>query len=470
LTAGDQPTRGARPRAPRLVLAVVLALITLSGPVSLAAPSRTLIRNATLVLTMDPAVGAGELGIRQHVDLLLDGDRIAQIGPALKAQGAQVIEGAGKIVLPGFVDTHDHLWQSLIRGCGTGHDLIGWQNACEVPLTRFAFQPDDVYHGVRLSTLDLIGTGVTTVVDWSHAMTPRFAEESVRALGESGLRFAFAYRGSADAAVIAQMRQLKRTLIDPNPRALFQVAGHAGLGPTALSNLTAMSGLARELGVKIHVHLLENVAQTRDGPLEALARAGALGPSLIGAHAIHLADEDIRLLARHDVRVTHNPLSNMRLASGIMRLPELRQAGVRVGLGIDGGTNDTSDMFNNMRAAVGLQRVKYLSAATTPTVSEVLRMATVDGARLLDLDGQIGSLTPGKKADLIVLDPGTINFAPRMEWISQIVFNGQPGNVEWVFVDGRALKARGRLVGVEPAAVVKAAEGVAARIREFLRR
>jgi 5-methylthioadenosine/S-adenosylhomocysteine deaminase len=103
-------------------------------------------------------------------------------------------------------------------------------------------------------------------------------------------------------------------------------------------------------------------------------------------------------------------------------------------------------------------------------VSEVLRMATVDGARLLDLDGQIGSLTPGKKADLIVLDPGTINFAPRMEWISQIVFNGQPGNVEWVFVDGRALKARGRLVGVEPAAVVKAAEGVAARIREFLRR
>jgi 5-methylthioadenosine/S-adenosylhomocysteine deaminase len=95
-------------------------------------------------------------------------------------------------------------------------------------------------------------------------------------------------------------------------------------------------------------------------------------------------------------------------------------------------------------------------------------MATLDGARLLDMDGQIGSLTPGKKADLIVLDPRAVNFAPRVDWISQIVFNGQPANVEWVFVDGRALKARGRLVGVEPAAVVKAADEVAVRLRKFL--
>src|SRR6266540_5134830 len=98
------------------------------------------------------------------------------------------------------------------------------------------------------------------------------------------------------------------------------------------------------------------------------------------------------------------------------------------------------------------------SASTVPTVNGALRMATVDGAKLLDMDKQIGSLAPGKKADLIILDPRAINFAPRMEWISQIVFNGQPANVEWVFVDGRALKARGQLVGVQPAAVVKAAD------------
>jgi 5-methylthioadenosine/S-adenosylhomocysteine deaminase len=452
------------------VLATILALTALSGDVAsaLAAAPRTLIRNAALVLTMDPAIGAGELGVREHVDILLEGGRIGRIGPGLKAAGAQVVDATGKIVLPGFVDTHNHLWQSLIRGCGAGLDLAGWQAACELPLARFDFQPRDVYRGARLSTVDLVGTGVTTVVDWSHALTPRFAEESVQALTDSGLRFVFAYRGSVDPATIAHMKHVKRTLIDPNPRATFQVASHPAIAPPALAGLTAMSDLARELGVKLHVHLLENVAQTRDGALEALTRAGALGPGLLGAHGIHLTDADIELLARHGAGVAHNPLSNMRLASGIIRLPALKQAGVQVGLGLDGGANDTSDMFATMRAAVGLQRATHLSAATPPTVSGALRMATIDGAKLLDLDQRIGSLTPGKQADLIVLDPGAVNFAPRVDWISQIVFNGQPVNVEWVFVNGRALKARGRLVGVEPAAVARAARDPATRIRRFL--
>ena len=235
-----------------------------------------------------------------------------------------------------------------------------------------------------------------------------------------------------------------------------------------LPALLAMSGLAKDLGVKLHVHLLENISQTQEQVFESLAQAGALGPSLLGAHGIHLSDAEIQVLANHDARVMHNPLSNMRLASGVIRLPELKQAGVQVGLGLDGGTNDTADMFSTMRAAVGLQRAKLLTASTVPTVNGVLRMATVDGAKLLDMDKQIGSLTPGKKADLIILDPRAINFGPRMEWIGQIVFNGQPANVEWVFVDGRALKARGQLVGVQPAAVVKAADEVSARIRRFL--
>ena len=134
----------------------------------------------------------------------------------------------------------------------------------------------------------------------------------------------------------------------------------------------------------------------------------------------------------------------MRLASGIIRLAQLKQAGVQVGLGLDRGTNDSSDMFSNMRAAIGLQRVKLLSAATMPSVNGALRMATVDGAKLLNLDGQIGSLTPGKKADLIILNP------------------------EWVFVDGRVLKRRGQLVGVRPEAIVEAADEVANRIKKFL--
>ena len=181
------PTRGGN-----RVLLTAAALCVLTGwigAVAVADPPRTLIRNAALVLTMDPESRVGEVGAREHVDILLEGDRIAQIGHALKVRGAQVVDASGKIVLPGFVDTHDHLYQSLIRGCGTDQDLNGWLRACVIPLSRFEFRSGDVYRAVRQRTLDLIGTGVTTVVDWAQVSTPRFAEENVRALTDSGLRF-----------------------------------------------------------------------------------------------------------------------------------------------------------------------------------------------------------------------------------------------------------------------------------------
>lgn len=450
---------------------VFLVLFVLSGllcPPALADSSRTLIRGAALILTMDPRVGAGELGILENADLLLEGDQIRKVGHNLKADGARVLDATGRIVLPGFVDTHNHLWQSLIRGCATDKDLNGWLAACVFPLSGFGFLPNDAYLGVRLSTFDLINTGVTTVVDWSHAFTPRFAEENIQALSDSGLRFSFAYLGSANPDTIRHMKHVKQTRISPNPRATFQVGSHPGTAPVFLTDLMAMSNLARELNVKLHVHLLENVSQTADHALEALQQAGALAPGLLGAHGIHLTDAQIDILAAHDVRILHNPLSNMRLASGVIRLPALKQANVQVGLGMDGGTSDMSDMFSNMRAAIGLQRTRSLTTSTVPSVSGVLRMATVDGAKLLDMDDQIGSLTPGKKADLIILNPGAINFAPRFEWISQIVFNAQPANVEWVFVDGHALKSRGRLTGMQPGAILQPAQEVADRIRQFL--
>jgi 5-methylthioadenosine/S-adenosylhomocysteine deaminase len=125
-------------------------------------------------------------------------------------------------------------------------------------------------------------------------------------------------------------------------------------------------------------------------------------------------------------------------------------------------------MFNDMRAAMGLQRAKSLQAGIFPTVADVLRMATVDGAKLLNMFDRIGSLTPGKKADLIIINPRDVNFAPRFEWVNQIVFNARPANVEWVFIDGRPLKRKGKLVGVDPKTVVGAAQKAATRIRKDL--
>jgi 5-methylthioadenosine/S-adenosylhomocysteine deaminase len=434
-------------------------------------PLHTLIRNAALILTMDSTIGAGELGVIEAADVLLVGDKIAAVGKHLREDGGRIVDATGKIVMPGFVDVHNHLWQSLIRGCQADQDLIGWLETCVFPLANPTITPSatEVYAGVRLSTLDLLMTGVTTVVDWSHSFSPAFVRGNIRALQESGLRFVFAYRGTANPAVLDDIKWVKKDLIDPHPRASFQIASHPGASSRLLPHLQAMSSLATELGVKLHVHLLENIAQRQDDAIKGLALADALGPNLLGAHAIHLLDEEITLLGQKGVRVAHNPLSNMRLASGIIRLPALHQAGVKVGLGLDGGTNDTSDMFNTMRVAVGLQRATSLQASVFPTVSEVLRMATLGGAEVLDMAAHIGSLTPGKQADVLILNPGGANFAPRLNWINQLVFNGQPANVDWVFVDGQPLKADGRVVDVDPSPIMQAAETGARRIKEVLK-
>jgi 5-methylthioadenosine/S-adenosylhomocysteine deaminase len=445
-------------------IGLALAAMTAAGCAAPGWPTaavsgRVLVRHAALLVTMDPALGVGPLGLLEDGDVLLAGDRILAVGRGLHVPDAQVVDAAGKIVLPGFVDTHNHLWQSLIRGCGANKELLAWLEACVYPL-RDVMTEADGYAGVRLSALDLITTGVTTVADWSHAFNPAFVRGNLRALDDSGLRYVFV--PWTTAATADDIRRLKAEWIDLRPRATLQLAAHPA--PALREDLGAAARLARELAVPLNVHLLESPRQRDDAPLRLLAAAGALGPPLVANHAIHLTDAEIGTLGALGVRVTHNPLSNMRLASGIIPLPELHAAGVRIGLGLDGGTNDASDMFATMRAAVGLQRARALSPDVYPSVVDVLRMATIDGAAVLGLDDQVGSLSPGKRADLVVLDPGGVNFAPRTDWLAQIVLNGQPANVEAVIVDGRPLKASGRLIGVSTTAAVSAAEAAARRI------
>jgi 5-methylthioadenosine/S-adenosylhomocysteine deaminase len=427
-----------------------------------------LIRKASIVLTMDPSLGDGsQLGQLEDADVLITGDHIVAVGFDLpKPSGTTVIDGSGIIVMPGFVDTHDHLWQSLIRGCGADDDLNGWLSRCTFPLSSNLVNEADSYAGVRLSTAGLIDTGVTTVVDWSAPFGTPFIRGNVRGLTDSKMRFAFAMFGSASDG--SDIVAIKAEFIDPNPLATLQVATHPS--PFFATHVREATAIAKALGVKLHFHLLENISQVTEDPLRVLKAAGAfaLGRDLHAAHAIHLSDPNIATLASLQASVAHNPLSNMRLASGIMRYPEIQNAGIRLGLGLDGGTNDTTDMFNNMRAAVGLQRAKSLDPHISPTVAEVLRAATMGGAETLDMDSQIGSLTPGKQADVIVIDPRTLNFAPQMAQINQIVLNGQPQNVEWVFVAGRPLKEKGKLKGVDVGAMIEAAQIATDHIAPFL--
>ncbi len=423
-------------------------------------PRTTLLRGAALLLTMDPGLGSGPLGALENADVLLRDGRIAQVGHRLRAPaGARVRDMAGKLVLPGFVDIHNHLWQSSIRGGCSDQDLDGWLTSCN-RATLPKIGAADMYRFVHLSALDALRTGVTTVVDWVHAVPYGTSERYVRALDDAGLRFVYAMATAPGEEGL--VRKVHERLLAPLPLASAQVAVHAGMA--GLDALRASWKVARELGLMLNSHVLEHRTDRAAGQIRSLREAGAFGPRLLMNHAIHLSRAEIALTGDHGVRVAHCPLSNMRLASGVMPLPRLWKRGVTAGLGHDGGTNDTSDMFALMKAAVGLQRAVHEDAEVHPTLPEVLRMATLGGAEAIGMDGLIGSLTPGKRADVLVLDPGTLNFAPRIDWISQIVLNGQPTNVTDIYVDGRLRKTGGALVGVDEREVVRQAEQAAARL------
>ncbi|MET9295320.1 amidohydrolase family protein [Streptomyces sp. NPDC003077] len=446
--------------------AVPLATVGSPAPDLPAAPHRapdartTLLRNAELVLTMDPKVGRGELGTLEHADVLMRDGAIAAVGRRLPVpHGTRVVDTAGKLVLPGFVDIHNHLWQSSIRGGCADQDLNGWMTGCNRP-TLPRITPRDMYRFVRLGALDVLRVGVTTVVDWVHPVPYETGEQYVRALDETGVRFVYAMAQDDDRLDL--LSRVKKDFLDPLPLASAQVAAHPFLADVA--GLRRRHEIARELGLMLNCHVLEHRTDRARDPIRALRAVGAFGPGLLMNHAIHLTEEEIALTADHGVRVAHCPLSNMRLASGIMPLPAFHRHGVPAGLGHDGGSNDTSDMFGVMKSAVGLQRALHQDPGVFPTLPAVLRMATLGGAECVGLADRVGSLTPGKRADVIVLDPATLNFAPRRNWINQIVLNGQPANVAYVFVDGHPRVARGRLLDVDTDEVVRQAEEAASRL------
>ncbi|RCG19428.1 5-methylthioadenosine deaminase [Streptomyces reniochalinae] len=366
----------------------------------------------------------------------------------------------GKLLMPGFVDIHNHLWQSSIRGGCSDQDLVGWLASCNRPALP-KIDAADMYRFVHLAALDALRTGVTTVVDWVHAIPYATSEHYVRALDDAGLRFVYAMAtASGDEGAV---RKVKRELLDPLPLASAQVSVHAGM--EGVEELRASWRVARDLGLMVNSHVLEHRSDREAGQIRALREVGAFGPALLMNHAIHLTREEIALTGDRGVRVAHCPLSNMRLASGVMPLPKLHRHGVTAGLGHDGGTNDTSDMFAVMKTAVGLQRAVHEDAEVYPSLPAVLRMATLGGAEAIGMADQVGSLTPGKRADLLILAPGTLNFAPRIDWTSQLVLNGQPPNVTDIYVDGRLRKTRGTLVGVDEAEVVHQAELAATHLK-----
>ena len=390
-------------------------------------------------------------------DTHIESGRLVHVGLPLAElpEGVDVIDARGKVAIPGFVSTHHHLLQSLLRGFAPNADIFEWLPTC-IFSTSPHFRPEDLYWAARLTLAECIDSGVTTVMDWSYNLhSIEHAAATIEGMQHSGARVHYAHGPSITGGDF-----------DVNFGHVEQIRARYFGGARTAGRLTLWAGLggplfqpedrvreevehSQALGLPIHMHAIENQAQEPKDALEILDRCGAMGPQLLLAHAIHLHDSDLDLVARTNTKISYNPLSNMRAGGGICRVVEMRAQGIDMSLGIDGSAaNDNSDFFTLMRAGLGLQRAHWMRADCL-SVDDIVEMATIGGARGLGQEDDTGSLEAGKRADVVLIDPDSVNFLPLNNFVPQLVFCGQPRNVDTVIVDGQVLKHKGEFVGVD---------------------
>lgn len=445
----------------------------------------TILANGTLV-TMN-----SRRDVLDRASLLIEGDRVAAIGTAqslaARAPEAEVIDVAGSIVIPGMVNTHTHLFQTLLKGLGDDMVLKRWFTCMTGP-SAVELTEADVYAAALHGCVESIRSGVTTLVDFMYAHPrPGLTRKVVEAFEETGMR-GFVCRGFITTGAEVG---IPRALIETPEAALGDVRAQierqnkpggrvqVGIAPSMIWGVEerALRGtrkLADETGALITTHVAETdfeIEQARARfqctDTEYLADIGFLGPDVLAVHCVQCGRRDIRILKHHDVKVSHNPCSNMYLASGVPPIPEMLASGVAVSLGSDGpASSNNHSLFQAMKFAALIQKGVHRDP-TIMTADKVLEMATIDGARAVGLDGVTGSLEIGKKADIVVVGTDHPAMAPVHDPVSALVYSALGHEVTDVFIDGRAAMQGGRLKCVDERAVMalsrKAADELTAR-------
>ncbi|HEY1179532.1 MAG TPA: amidohydrolase family protein, partial [Phytomonospora sp.] len=355
---------------------------------------RTLIRNGTVIDT-DP------VAVHPATDVLVDGDRIAAVGRDLPAGDARVVDATGRYVLPGFVDTHRHTWQTALRGIAADHDLGAY-------LTRVLgdigarVHPEDIAAGTLAGALEALDAGVTTLQDFSHALhTPDHADAAVDALRASGVRALFGYGTPVFGG--GDLRDARRVHASMGGLLTMALAPH-GPSYTPVETVAADWALARELDVPLVVHV--GAGPVAERPVDTLRSHGLLRPGTVYVHGNSLPDAELKLIADSGGTASVAPAVEARMGHGAPVLARFRAAGVPTGLGVDVVTTVAGDMFALMRAAM-----LGLDASGGPRLSpaEALRLATIEGAAVLGMADRVGSLAVGKQADVILLRAGDLN-------------------------------------------------------------
>ncbi|MDN3025516.1 amidohydrolase family protein [Streptomyces sp. S.PB5] len=419
---------------------------------------RTLLR-AGHVISMDPDIGDLPQG-----DVLVEDGRIAAVGPGIDAD-AEVLDMTGRIVIPGFVDTHRHTWEASIRGVAPDATLDDY--FVDI-LDTFAplYTPEDVYAANLAGALECLNAGITTVVDWSHINnTPEHPDAAIRALAETGIRAQYAY-GSANTSLADYWFESKIAIPGDDVRRIRDryFASDDGLltlalatrGPGFCVNDVVASewGLARELGIPITVHVGMGRMAGRFGMVRQLDDLGLLGPDTTYIHCCYFSEEEWRMVADSGGTVSIAPQVETQMGHGWPPVMKAIEHGLRPSLSIDVVTTVPGDMFTQIRAAFGAERARVNAECwqadvpvpeTMLTARRMLEIATLNGAHVAGLEDRTGSLTPGKRADIVAIDATALNIAPVHDAAAAVTLCADVSNVDTVLVDGVIRKRDGRL-------------------------
>lgn len=436
-------------------------------------------REVDLLLTGGTVVTVDSLGsVIPDGAVAIDGSIIVSVGSSAEVASAvnaiEIVDTSGQIVMPGLVNTHTHAPMVMYRGLADDLALMEWLEEYIFPAEAKTVTPEFVRVGTALAALEMIRSGTTTFVDSYY-----FEEVTAEVVVESGLRAVLGQAiigfPSPDAAAPNEALIRAEAFVQAwrgHELIIPAVAPHA-MYTLDESSLVAARNLALRYEVPILIHLAETenelriareqYGQTPTGYLESI---GFLGPSVVAAHGVWVSEADIEILKRHGVGVSHNPESNMKLASGIAPVSRYLAAGVDVGLGTDGAaSNNDLDMFESMRFASLLHKLHERDSRAVSAEAS-LAMATIGGARGIGLGDEVGSLEPGKRADLVVVSMAAPRQTPLYDPVSHLVYTTRGDDVRMTIVHGRILMRDGRVLTLDETMILEEARQLAMKVSD----
>ena len=424
---------------------------------------KTLIKNA-YILDM-----VGEKPNIQKNDILIEDNIIKDIEKDIGTEVDEKINAKNMLIMPGLVNTHTHLAMSIFRGYKDDRKLMDWLENAIFPVED-KLQPDDIYWNSYLSCLEMIKSGTTTCNDMYFGMN-----KVIEAIEATGLRAVVAWCLTDDSirdkiertreyAKIYNNRENSKITVFTSPHAPYSC------NPDTIKLCV---DLAKELNTGLHIHLAETqneVATIRDRygktATEYLADLDVFDVPVVLAHGIYISESDIEILKQHNIRggISHNPISNCKLSSGICDVVNLRKNGINVGLGTDGiGSTTTLDMFEEMKTAAYLQKINTMEP-TSINAYDILKMATIEGAKVLGLDNQIGTIEVGKKADLIFIKTDKIHLCPENDICTNIVYSANGADVDSVMIDGKMIMQNRKMRNINEREAMKQVKRIARRL------